>query len=126
MTIEPEFFLDTNICIYLLEGGPTAVKRRFEAQTRGSLAVSTISMAETMVGARQRDAIDRAVALFATLVIAPFDANAADVYASMPFRRGSFDRLIAAQALSLGLTLVTNNEKDFADVPGLRIENWTH
>ncbi len=46
-------------------------------------------------------------------------------YASIPFKRSRFDRLIAAQALSLGLTLVTNNERDFADVPDLKVENWT-
>jgi tRNA(fMet)-specific endonuclease VapC len=43
----------------------------------------------------------------------------------LPFRRASYDRLIAAHALSLDLTLITNNEGDFADVPGLRVENWT-
>jgi tRNA(fMet)-specific endonuclease VapC len=40
-------------------------------------------------------------------------------------RRSSFDRLIAAHALALGFVLVTNNEKHFIDVPGLRVENWT-
>lgn len=56
--------------------------------------------------------------------ILPFDDRAAVAYASLPFRRARFDRLIAAHALSLGLTLVTNNEADFADIPGLRVENW--
>ena len=43
----------------------------------------------------------------------------------LPFKRGSYDRLIAAHALSLGLTVVTGNTKHFADVPGLKVENWT-
>ena len=55
----------------------------------------------------------------------PFEEVAAEAYQLVPFRRGRFDRLIAAHALALGLTVVTNNEEDFADIPGLAIENWT-
>jgi len=55
----------------------------------------------------------------------PFDTAAARQYAELHFRRGSFDRLIAAHALALDLTLITNNERDFADIPDLRVENWT-
>ena len=43
----------------------------------------------------------------------------------LPFKRARFDRLLAAHALSLGVTIITNNESDFADVPGLTVENWT-
>ena len=57
--------------------------------------------------------------------ILPFDEAAARTYAQLPFRRRSFDRLIAAHAISLGITVVTNNEADFADVSGLQVENWT-
>lgn len=63
--------------------------------------------------------------LFGLVNPLPFDKNAADIYTRLPFKRAAFDRLIAAHALSLDLTLVTNNESDFADVPGLRVENWT-
>jgi len=59
------------------------------------------------------------------IILLPFDESAARAYARLPFKRVSFDRLIAAHALSLGLTLVTSNETDFADVPGLKVENWT-
>jgi tRNA(fMet)-specific endonuclease VapC len=55
----------------------------------------------------------------------PFDVRAALRFAEIPFHRGRSDRLIAAHTLALGLILVTNNEKDFADVAGLMIENWT-
>ncbi|PMZ78725.1 VapC toxin family PIN domain ribonuclease, partial [Pseudomonas sp. FW306-2-11AD] len=51
--------------------------------------------------------------------------GAAREYARLPFKRARFDRLLAAHALSLGATIVTNNEADFADVPGLRVENWS-
>ncbi|MCY1184191.1 tRNA(fMet)-specific endonuclease VapC [compost metagenome] len=57
--------------------------------------------------------------------IIPFDDGAAREYARLPFKRARFDRLLAAHALSLGATIVTNNEADFADVPGLRVENWS-
>jgi len=54
-----------------------------------------------------------------------FDLAAARAYATLSFRRASFDRLIAAHALSRGLIVVTDNERHFADVPGLIVENWT-
>jgi tRNA(fMet)-specific endonuclease VapC len=54
----------------------------------------------------------------------PFDEAAAREYAKLPFKRARFDRLLAAHALSLGATIITNNEGDFADVPGLKVENW--
>lgn len=57
--------------------------------------------------------------------VLPFDEQAAHKYAIIPFKRASYDRLIAAHALALGVTLVTDNEADFADVPGLSVENWT-
>ena len=62
---------------------------------------------------------------FSRIPILPFDRQAAIAYAQLPFRRGSFDRLIAAHALAGGLTLVTNNERDFAGVADLKLENWT-
>ena len=58
-------------------------------------------------------------------MLLPFDEAAVRAYAALPFRRGSFDRLIAAHALALDLTLVTSNVRDFADIPGLLVENWT-
>lgn len=55
----------------------------------------------------------------------PFESIAGLSYARLPFRRARYDRLIGAHALALGLTVVTANEADFADIPGLKIENWT-
>jgi tRNA(fMet)-specific endonuclease VapC len=57
--------------------------------------------------------------------VLPFDEAAARAYARLPFKRGRFDRLLAAHALSLDLTVITNNERDFSDIAGLRVENWT-
>jgi tRNA(fMet)-specific endonuclease VapC len=54
----------------------------------------------------------------------PFDEAAARAYARVPFRRGKLDRLIAAHALALDIVLITNNERDFADVHGLQTVDW--
>jgi len=121
---DPLFLLDTNICVYLLGGNAEPVRRRVEACRPGELATSTIALAEVMVGAETLDAVAEAEHLFRLVTVLPFDRPAAQTYAGLPFRRGSFDRLIAAHALSLSLTLVTNNERDFKDVPGLIVENW--
>lgn len=123
---EPVFLLDTNICIYVLRDRSSPPAERLAACPQGSVAVSTITLAELLRGLQPNDtelgpAIEemlRAVALLA------FDEAAARAYVGIPFKRGTFDRLIAAQALARDLVVVTNNERDFADVQGLRIENW--
>ena len=76
------------------------------------------------VGDRQK------VQTFLSLVMVhDFDGRAAEVYGDIVrifgVKRSSFDRLIAAHAIALGKTLVTNNERHFAGVPGLVVENWT-
>lgn len=63
-------------------------------------------------------------AFLAAVPVVPFDEAAARRYAELPFKRARFDRLLAAHALSIGATIVTNNEADFADVPDLKLENW--
>lgn len=122
---EPLFLADSNICIYLLDGRGGHVKTKFESYKRGQVVTSAIVRAEVMLGAESRGQRDRAEALFAQIEALPFDAKAADVYAAIPFYRGNLDRFIGAHAISLGLTLVTNNESDFDDIPGLKVENWT-
>jgi tRNA(fMet)-specific endonuclease VapC len=67
--------------------------------------------------------------LLPALTIVAFDEAAALIYGEILSMRGwvrsrDFDRLIAAHALSLRATLVTNNERDFRDIPGLVVENW--
>jgi tRNA(fMet)-specific endonuclease VapC len=119
------YLLDTNICIYLLGGGSGDVRARTESCREGELATSSVAFAEVMVGARTLDAEAEAEAFFELVTVLPFDRSAAAVYARLPFRRGSFDRLIAAHALCVGLTIVTNNERDYRDIPGLHVENWT-
>lgn len=125
--IEPLYLLDSNICIYLLEGLSDAARQRVEARLPGEVVTSAICLAEVMRGVdhADQDAFAKAERLFKVIPVLDFGADAALYHARLPFRRHSFDRLIAAHALSAGLTLVTNNESDFADVPGLKVENWT-
>ncbi|PZU60589.1 MAG: VapC toxin family PIN domain ribonuclease [Sphingobium sp.] len=124
---DPRFLLDSNICIYVLEGTSPALRPRLEANRPGEIVTSAIVYAEVMrgIGSTEGDRLARAERLFDIFPVQPFDGRAALAYRTVPFRRGSFDRLIAAHALSLDLTLVSNNEGDFADIPGLRVENWT-
>ena len=129
-----QYLLDTNICIYLMREQPPSVARRFAALRRGDVGMSVITLAELRYGVEARVADrkrnERALAALLTEIPAiPFDARAATTYgvirAAVPDRkRDALDRLIAAHAVSAGLTLVTNNLTDFEGYPGLRLENW--
>jgi tRNA(fMet)-specific endonuclease VapC len=121
------YLIDTNCCIYLFNTRYQVLRDRMMATEAGEIALSVVVLAELGVGAvlgkaPQRDQLAR---LREELPILSFEEQDSDVYARLPFRRGRFDALIAAQAISRGLTLITANERDFADVPGLKIENWT-
>ena len=124
---EPAFLLDSNICIYVLADAQCRAARRLGTCEPGSVVTSAIVYAEVLRGIDNHGAaaIDQYNRFFRLIPVVPFDQPAAYAYRSLPFRRGKFDRLIAGHALSLGLTLVTNNVEDFADIPDLRIENWT-
>jgi tRNA(fMet)-specific endonuclease VapC len=123
---DPAFLLDSNICIYLLEGLSEPARARTEACRPGALVTSAIAYAEIMRGLAVDDLRARRIMsrFFSIVPVLPFEAQDAGAYRSVPFKRGRFDRLIAAHALARNLILVTNNEADFADVPGLRVENW--
>ena len=123
---EPLFLLDSNICIYLLEGQSDAARDRLQSYAPGEVVTSAIVFAEVMRGVDGSNAraVESAERFFQVIEPLPFDQAAAEAYLRIPFRRGRFDRLIAAHAMAFDLTIVTANEADFADVPGLRIENW--
>ncbi len=122
--ITPQYLLDTNIAIYLMEGTAPAAAQRLEACPLGSVVTSSICLAEILMGTGPagRPVLD---ALLTQIAVLPFDEAAAEAYATIPFRRRSFDRLIGAHALSQGLIIITGNTIDFADIPGLRVEDWT-
>jgi tRNA(fMet)-specific endonuclease VapC len=130
-----KYMLDTNICIYLIKRRPPQVLARFNDCAVSEIGISAITVAELQDGVKksQRPAQNQqALTQFLLpLVIADFDAPAAAAYG--PVRAtleiqgtpiGSLDTLIAAHAVSLGVTLVTNNTDEFARVPGLRVANW--
>lgn len=119
------YLLDANSVILVLSGHPAVVARLANCDAR-EVAVSAIAFAEVAFGSARGKPPPPAVldAFLDQIILLPFDEKAARAYTRLPFRRGSFDRLIAAHALSLNLTLVTANEGDFADVRGLKIENW--
>ncbi|WP_420608021.1 type II toxin-antitoxin system VapC family toxin [Novosphingopyxis sp.] len=123
---EPRYLLDSNIIIYAVLEPDGAVAQRIEQFYPGEIAASSIAYGEVLKGILSDDAETRArtEALFDQLVILPFDREAARVYAELPFKRSSFDRLIAAHALATGLILVTNNQRDFLDISRLSLENW--
>ncbi|WP_213979894.1 type II toxin-antitoxin system VapC family toxin [Sphingomonas sp. dw_22] len=120
------FLLDSDICIYLLNNASPTLSARVADQSADTLFVSAVSLAEIAVGygANAQDAPDLA-AFVANIPVLAFDETAARIYGTLPFKRARFDRLIAAHALAVGMTLITNNPGDFADIPGLKIENWT-
>ena len=121
------YLLDADTCVYLLMDSHPALTRRVALSASGDLAISTITFGEIAVGARAgkpppADVLD---AFVREIPLLPFDEAAARAYAGLPFKRARFDRLLAAHALSLDATIITNNLVDFADVPGLGVENWT-
>jgi len=130
-----KYLLDTDICIDIIRGQPKAVAERFRRLRSGDVGISSIALAELAFGAahgkspRNRARLETFIA---PLSIVDFGQEAALVYGDVRadlYGRGTpigpIDMLIAAHALALDVTLVTNNEREFKRVPGLRVENWT-
>ena len=128
------YMLDTNIVIYTIKSRPPEVKCLFDAHV-GHLCISAVSLGELIFGAekssdpvRNQQVID---GLVARLEVLSFDASAASHHGQLRAELakkgtpiGPYDEMIAAHARSCGLTLVTNNVREFHRVPGLRVENW--
>ena len=133
--MEPGFLLDTNILIYIRRRRPAKVYLRFEKLNFGEAALSVITYGELLFGAERSATRSRAFAeleeLKASIPILPLPIDAGPVYASIRAQLstrgdiiGSNDLWIAAHAVAQRLTLVTNNEREFRRVSGLKIENW--
>ncbi len=134
--MKPKYMLDTNICIYLMKHQPPQVRARFAECFVGDVVISAITMAELEFGvacsgesqAKNQAALDN---LLEDLLVAPFEARAARAYgplraANRERNKDALDKLIASHALSLDVTLVTNNEADFHGFTGLTVENWVN
>jgi tRNA(fMet)-specific endonuclease VapC len=121
------FLIDTDCAIYAMVGTHQRLRERMTECEPGEISLSAINYAEIVRGENLGHPPDRLVIddFVRVVPILPFDEAAAHIYARLPFRRASFDRLVAAHALSIGAIIITNNEADFADVPGLKVENWT-
>ena len=121
-----KYLLDSNVLIALGLDLDDAVADRAGACDADELVTSAIAFAEVALGSElgKPPALERLAIMAEEIPVLPFDATAARAYASIPFKRASYDRLIAAHALALGLIIVTDNEAHFSDVPGLVVENW--
>jgi len=129
----PRYMLDTNICIYLMKHQPESVARRFAQCYVGDVVISAITFAELEYGVAASTNPKRERKNLANLVedipVMPFDNAACVAYgpirlATRNIKRDALAKLIAAHAVSLNVTLVTNNEKDFSEYPGVALENW--
>lgn len=133
--ISPRYLLDTNICIYIQRQKPVEVLARLEKLKPGDAAVSVITWGELLYGAeksKKRKMVLNLLDEFKTIIpVLPIPENAGKTYGSIralleskgtPI--GNNDLWIAAHAKAASLTLVTNNEREFQRVPGLKVQNW--
>lgn len=128
------YLLDTDICIRVLRRKSAAARERLDAEA-GRLFMSAITLAELTFGGLKSGQVERAAeeihGLSVHMTVLPFDESAAADYAAIRLhlerageRIGPNDLLIAAQARSLGLVMVTGNRREFDRVPDLKVETW--
>ena len=126
--------LDTDICIYVINARPAPVLEKFLAHETDGLGISAVTAGELHFGVRKSGSRRNTLALekfLAPLEIAEFGAGAARVYGELRSALekkgtpiGALDTQIAAHALALGVTLVSNNLREFKRIPKLALENW--
>lgn len=130
-----KYMLDTNICIYIIKNKPDQVIKRFLQHDPQEICISAITYAELMHGvekSRMPEQNRAALTLFLSpIVVCDFDSRAAEEYGKVRTDLekkgtviGNMDMLIAGHAKAKGITLVTNNMREFRQVGGLMIENW--
>jgi len=129
------YMLDTNMCIYLRQNRPPEVTTRFRQMQHGDAVLSVITYGELLYGAERSQqrarALESLARLASLLPVLPLPEEAASAYGEIRAtleQRGQMiggnDLWIAAHAKSAGLTLITNNEREFKRVPGLKLQNW--
>lgn len=126
------YLLDTNVAIHARDGSETVLAKL--AEHDGAVLLSALSLAELQRGLYKDPAHTalrqiRLEVLLRSIPVLPFDADAAVAYGTIIAECGwmkgrDFDRMIAAHAIATESTLVTNNQADFQDIPGLAVENW--
>jgi tRNA(fMet)-specific endonuclease VapC len=131
----PRYMLDTNICIYIRQRRPPEVLKRFQSLHHGESVISVVTYGELRAGVEKSGAREQAIQILDELMtlipVQALPAAAGIAYGAIRTaleRRGDLignnDLWIAAHARVSDLTLVTNNEREFKRVPGLKIENW--
>ena len=129
------YLIDTNICIYIMNQRPHELIQKFKKFEIGQIAISSITVSELNYGVaknQQKKSNTKRLEEFLTpFVILPYDENVSKYYGTIRSHLesqgnviGPMDMLIAAQAISENLTLVTNNEKEFQRIDSLKVENW--
>lgn len=130
-----KLMLDTNICIALIKRKPKEILDRFSLYQVGDICISAVTLAELRYGVakslfqeKNQAALDEFIL---SLEVVSFDENAALVYGNLRAMLekqgtpiGSLDTMIGAHALSLNLTIVTNNTKEFNRIPDLKVVDW--
>ncbi|QUS62157.1 type II toxin-antitoxin system VapC family toxin [Synechocystis sp. PCC 7339] len=130
-----KYLLDTNICIYLIKKKPLQVLAKLQALEVSEVGISSITLAELEYGVsksqRQSKNRDALMQFLLPLEIVEFNQEAAIAYGNIRSNLesrglviGAMDMLIAAHALSLGVTLVSNNVREFSRINNLSLENW--
>ena len=129
------YMLDTNICIFMMKHIPQVISA-FEANKNDGIAISTIVLAElehgvanSQISVKSRNNL---INFLANVAVLDFDSRAAVEYGKICadlYKKGTpigtMDMLIGAHAKSLGLTLVTNNTREFSRIAGLHTEDWS-
>lgn len=128
------FMLDTNICIYLIKRRPAEVLSALRLHEAAGVGISVVTACELEFGAAKSGSQKNINALqrfLEPLELADFDRAAAKAYGALRAQLeaagtpiGPLDTQIAAHAMSLDLTLVSNNTREFERVPGLKLANW--
>lgn len=129
-----KYMLDTNIVIYTMKNKPSAVREAF-VKNDGRMCISSITYMELVFGAERSQSPERNLSsvegFVARVEVLPLDESAAAHAGQIRAEQtklgsliGPYDQLIAGHARSRGLVLVTNNQREFSRVSGLRTENW--
>jgi tRNA(fMet)-specific endonuclease VapC len=129
------YLLDTNICIYLIKKRPMEVLERFREHPVHEVAISVITRFELQYGVEKSQSPQRTQKALDTFLrplnVLDLDTRAATHAANIRARLehkgtpiGPYDLLIAGQARSMGMVLVTNNTREFKRIPDLPVENW--
>jgi tRNA(fMet)-specific endonuclease VapC len=129
-----KYMLDTNIAIYTIKNKPNEVRESFKAHD-GQMCISSVTLMELVYGAEASAAVERNLrdveGFAARLEVLPYDNEAAAHTGQLraELRKmgrpiGPYDEMIAGHARSQGLVVVTNNTKQFENVPGIRLVNW--